>query len=120
MERPVFGKSPTASTDTPSAEKATLGALDPVERHKQLSQEYNRLKENRVRRMLLLQQAAEEDERCRQEAAAYGATTPEELAAYLLARRERETQELNELEAKLNEEARRQQEVEENLAAIDK
>lgn len=120
MERPVFGKTPTTLTDTTAAQSVQPEHQDPVERHRQLTQEYNRLKENRVRRMLLLQQATEEDERCRQEAAAYGASTPEELEAYLLARRERETQELNELESKLREEARRQQEVEENLAAIDK
>lgn len=118
MERPNFGSAPTPAKPTEAA-KATEGQ-DPVQRHKRLSQEHARLNENRVRRTLLLQQATEEDQRCQREAAEYGASTPEELEAILAARREEESRALDAFERELNEEAQRQREVEENLAAIEK
>lgn len=113
MERPAFG-SQLPLTTTPSI------GTDPVQRHRQLSQEHARLNENRVRRTLLFQQATEEDERCSKEAAAYGATSPEELEAILATRRQEESQALDTFQAQLNEEAQRQAEVEQNLAAIEK
>ena len=115
MERPLFGSQTAVPASTPSAVTP-----DPVLRHRQLSQEHAKLNENRVRRTLLFQQAKEEDERCSQEAAAYGAKTPEELEAILAAKRQEESQALDAFQVQLNEEAQRQAEVEQNLAAIEK
>lgn len=116
MERPQFG-SPKAS---PAPAPTAAGGEDPIARHKRLTQQYNQLNENRVRKTMLLQQATEEDERCRQEAASYGASSPEELEQIIAKRREEESQALDRFEAELADESRRQAEIEQSLATIEK
>lgn len=119
MERPnFFAKPASPGASTPSSPtQAVEGDLG--QRYKKLRQEHDRLNENRMRRTLMLQQATEEDERCRQEAQAFGANTPEELEEILEGRRQEAAKRLAEFERALEEEAALQQQVEQDLAAME-
>jgi DnaJ-class molecular chaperone len=114
MTRPSFGQ----SSNTPLGSSSNSDP-DPIQKHQELSQAHEQLREKRRKWEYDLIQAREEEARCLQEAQAFGVNTPEELEKLLNEQREADQNAQLKFEEDLQKEAELQNKIDQDLASID-
>lgn len=114
MTRPSFGQ-----LSNPTAGSGSTSDSDPIQKHHELTQTHEQLREKRRKWEYDLIQAREEESRCLQEAQAFGVNTPEELEQLLNEQRQADQNAQLKFEQDLEKEAELQNKIEQDLASIE-
>lgn len=118
MNRPSFGFGQSAVTASDSTPTNTQGS-DAIQKHKELSEIHEQLKEKRRKWEYDLTQAQKEEALCLQEAQAFGVSSPEELEKLLNEQRQADQAAQVKFEADLQSEIELQKKIEQDLASLD-